>query len=195
MENKKGAFIVISGPSGVGKNTIADVLVDKGYGIYSVSMTTRGIREGEKEGRDYFFVSKEEFDRNIEEGNFLEYARYGDNYYGTLKSYVFDNLNNGINVIAVVDIQGGVNIENLFPEAVLIFIMPPSYEELEKRLRGRGTDSEEAILKRLDIAKKEMEFSSHYDYIVINNTVDRATEDIIDIIDKEVIKINENHYY
>ena len=195
MEKKKGAFIVISGPSGVGKNTIADVLVDKGYGIYSVSMTTRGIREGEKEGRDYFFVSKEEFDRNIEEGNFLEYARYGDNYYGTLKSYVFDNLNNGINVIAVVDIQGGVNIENLFPEAVLIFIMPPSYEELEKRLRGRGTDSEEAILKRLDIAKKEMEFSSHYDYIVINNTVDRATEDIIDIIDKEVIKINENHYY
>ena len=193
MEKKKGAFIVISGPSGVGKNTIADVLVDKGYGIYSVSMTTRGIREGEKEGRDYFFVSKEEFDRNIEEGNFLEYARYGDNYYGTLKSYVFDNLNNGINVIAVVDIQGGVNIENLFPEAVLIFIMPPSYEELEKRLRGRGTDSEEAILKRLDIAKKEMEFSSHYDYIVINNTVDRATEDIIDIIDKEVIKINENH--
>lgn len=195
MENKKGAFIVISGPSGVGKNTIADVLVDKGYGIYSVSMTTRGIREGEKDGRDYFFVSKEEFDRNIEEGNFLEYARYGDNYYGTLKSYVFDNLNNGINVIAVVDIQGGVNIENLFPEAVLIFIMPPSYDELEKRLRGRGTDSEEAILKRLDIAKKEMEFSSHYDYIVINNTVDRATEDIIDIIDKEVIKINENHYY
>ena len=193
MKKKKGAFIVISGPSGVGKNTIADILVDNGYGIYSVSMTTRGIREGEKEGKDYFFVSKEEFDRNIEDGNFLEYAKYGDNYYGTLKSYVFDYLNNGTNVIAVVDIQGGVNIENIFPEAVLIFIMPPSYEELEKRLRGRGTDSEEAILKRLDIAKKEMEFSCHYDYIVINNTVDRATEDIIDIIDKEVIKINENH--
>ena len=193
MNKKKGAFIVISGPSGVGKNTIADILIDKGYGIYSVSVTTRGIREGEKEGRDYFFVSKEEFDKNIEEGNFLEYAQYGDNYYGTLKSYVFDNIDNGTNVIAVVDIQGGVNIENIFPEAVLIFIMPPSFDELEKRLRGRGTDSEEAILKRLDIAKKEMEFSSHYDYVVINNTVDECINDIVDIIDKEVIKINENH--
>jgi len=194
MNKKKGAFIVISGPSGVGKNTIADILVDRGYGIYSVSMTTRGIREGEKEGRDYFFVSKEEFDKNIEEGNFLEYAQYGDNYYGTLKSYVFDNIDNGTNVIAVVDIQGGVNIEKIFPEAALIFIMPPSYEELEKRLRGRGTDSEEAILKRLDIAKREMEFSSHYDYVVINNTVNECINDIIDIIDKEVIKINENHW-
>lgn len=193
MNKKKGAFIVISGPSGVGKNTIADILIDKGYGIYSVSVTTRGIREGEKEGRDYFFVSKEEFDKNIEEGNFLEYAQYGDNYYGTLKSYVFDNIDNGTNVIAVVDIQGGVNIEKIFPEAVLIFIMPPSFEELEKRLRGRGTDSEEAILKRLDIAKKEMEFSSHYDYVVINNTVDECINEIVNIIDKEVIKINENH--
>lgn len=193
MNKKKGAFIVISGPSGVGKNTIADILIDKGYGIYSVSVTTRGIRDGEKEGRDYFFVSKEEFDKNIENDNFLEYAKYGDNYYGTLKSYVFDNIDNGTNVIAVVDIQGGVNIEKIFPEAVLIFIMPPSFEELEKRLRGRGTDSEEAILKRLEIAKKEMDFSSHYDYVVINNTVDEAVNDIANIIDKEVIKINENH--
>ena len=193
MNKKKGAFIVISGPSGVGKNTIADILIDKGYGIYSVSVTTRGIREGEKEGRDYFFVSQEEFNKNIEDDNFLEYAQYGDNYYGTLKSYVFDNIDNGTNVIAVVDIQGGVNIEKIFPEAVLIFIMPPSFEELEKRLRGRGTDSEEAILKRLEIAKKEMDFSSHYDYVVINNTVDEAVNDIANIIDKEVIKINENH--
>jgi len=193
MNKKKGAFIVISGPSGVGKNTIADILIDKGYGIYSVSVTTRGIREGEKEGRDYFFVSKEVFDKNIEDDNFLEYAKYGDNYYGTLKSYVFDNIDNGTNVIAVVDIQGGVNIEKIFPEAVLIFIMPPSYEELERRLRGRGTDSEETILKRLDIAKKEMDFSSHYDYVVINNTVDECINNIMDIINKEVIKINENH--
>lgn len=193
MNKKKGTFIVISGPSGVGKNTIADILVDKGYGIYSVSMTTRGIRDGEVDGRDYFFVSREEFDKNIEEDNFLEYAKYGDNYYGTLKRYVFDNINNGTNVIAVVDIQGGVNIENIFPEAVLIFIMPPSYEELEKRLRGRGTDGEEDILKRLEIAKKEMDFSSHYDYVVINNTVDETVNEITDIIDKELIKINENH--
>lgn len=191
--NKKGVFVVISGPSGVGKNTVADVLINKGYGIYSVSVTTRGIREGEVEGKDYFFVSKEEFDRNVEEDNFLEYAQYGNNYYGTLKSFVFDNLKNGINVIAVVDIQGGVNIEKIFPEAALIFIMPPSFEELERRLRGRNTDSEEDILKRLEIAKKEMDFSSHYDYVVVNNTVDETVKEIADIIDKEIIKINENH--
>ena len=193
MNKKKGAFIVISGPSGVGKNTLADILIDKGYGIYSVSVTTRGIREGEVHGRDYFFVSQEEFDKNIEDDNFIEYAQYGDNYYGTLKSYVFDNIDNGTNVIAVVDIQGGVNIEKIFPEAVLIFIMPPSFEELEKRLRGRGTDDEEAILKRLEIAKKEMDFSSHYDYVVINNTVDETVNEIINIIDKEIVKINVNH--
>ncbi len=193
MNKKKGVFVVISGPSGVGKNTVADILIDKGYGIYSVSMTTRGIRETEAQGRDYFFVSREEFDKNIEEGNFLEYAQYGDNYYGTLKSYVFDNLYSGTNVIAVVDIQGGVNIERIFPEAILIFIMPPSFEELEKRLRGRNTDSEDAILKRLEIAKKEMDFSSHYDYVVINNTVDETVNEIVDIIDKERDKINGNH--
>lgn len=193
MNKKKGVFIVISGPSGVGKNTIADMLVDRGYGIYSVSMTTRKIRYNEVEGKDYFFVSKEVFDKNIEEDNFLEYAQYGDNYYGTLKSYVFNNIDNSTNVIAVIDIQGGVNIENIFPEAVLIFIMPPSYEALEKRLRGRGTDSEEAILKRLDIAKKEMEFSSHYDYVVINNTVDDCVNEIIDIINNEIVKVNMNH--
>ena len=193
MNKKKGAFTILSGPSGVGKNTIADILIDKGYGIYSVSMTTREIREGEVHGRDYFFVSQEEFNKNIEDDNFIEYAKYGDNYYGTLKSYVFDNIDNGTNVIAVVDIQGGVNIEKIFPEAVLIFIMPPSFEELEKRLRERGTDSEEAILKRLSIAKKEMDFSNHYDYVVINNTALECVNDIIDIINKEVIKINENH--
>lgn len=191
--NKKGVFIVISGPSGVGKNTIADILVDKGYGIYSVSMTTRKIRDGEIEGRDYFFVDTDVFEDNIKKDNFLEYAKYNDNYYGTLKSFVFDNIDNGTNVIAVVDIQGGVNIEKIFPEAALIFIMPPSFEELERRLRSRNTDSEDDILKRLEIAKKEMDFSSHYDYTVINNTVDETLNNIINIIEKEKNKINENH--
>lgn len=190
---KKGIFIVLSGPSGVGKDTIADILINKGYGIYSVSMTTRKKRNNEVEGKDYFFVTSDIFESNIENNNFLEYAMYNDNYYGTLKSFVFNNIDNGTNVIAIVDIQGGMNIEKLFPEAVLIFIMPPSFEELERRLRRRGTDSEEAILKRLSIAKKEMDFSSHYDYVVVNNTVDECINDIVNIIDKEVIKINETH--
>lgn len=190
MNNKRGVFVVISGPSGVGKNTLADILINGGYGIYSVSMTTRGKREKEVGGKDYFFVDTKEFEDNIEKGNFLEYAKYNDNYYGTLKSYVFDNIDNGTNVIAVVDIQGGVNIENIFPEAVLIFIMPPSFEELEHRLRNRNTDSEEDILKRLEIAKREMDFKDNYDYVVVNNTIEDTILEIVDIINKEKDKIN-----
>lgn len=182
---KKGLFTVISGPSGVGKNTIADILVNNDYGIYSVSMTTRKKRETEIDGKDYFFVDTKEFEDNIEKDNFLEYAKYNDNYYGTLKSFVFDNLEKGINVIAVVDIQGGINIKKIFPEAVLIFIMPPSFEELERRLRGRNTDSEEDILKRLEIAKREINYRNLYDYIIVNNTVEKAIEEIINIINKE----------
>jgi len=190
VTNKKGIFVVISGPSGVGKNTVADILINKGIGIYSVSMTTRNKRDGEVDGKDYFFVSKEEFDDNIKKDNFLEYAEYNDKCYGTLKSFVFDNLDNGVNVIAVVDIKGGANIEKIFPEAVLIFVMPPSFEELEKRLRGRNTDSEENILKRLEIAQKEIDYSKNYDYIVVNNDVDVCINEIENIINKEILKIN-----
>ena len=193
MNNKKGVFIVISGPSGVGKNTVADILIERGYAIYSVSMTTRKRRDKEVDGKDYFFVDTKEFEDNIEKGNFLEYAKYNDNYYGTLKSYVFGNIDNGTNVIAVVDIQGGVNIDKIFPEAVLIFIMPPSFEELEHRLRNRNTDSEEDIFKRLDIAKREIDFKDNYDYVVVNNTIDDTALEIVDIINKEKDKINGNH--
>ena len=191
--NKKGVFVILSGPSGVGKNTIADILIERGYGIYSVSMTTRGMREKEIDGKDYFFVDTKEFEDNIEKGNFLEYAKYNDNYYGTLKSYVFGNIDNGTNVIAVVDIQGGVNIDKIFPEAVLIFIMPPSLEELEHRLRNRNTDSEGDILKRLEIARREIDFKDNYDYVVVNNTIEDTVLEIVDIINKEKDKINGNH--
>lgn len=191
--NKKGVFVILSGPSGVGKNTIADILIERGYGIYSVSMTTRKRRDKEVDGKDYFFVDTKEFEDNIEKGNFLEYAKYNDNYYGTLKSYVFGNIDNGTNVIAVVDIQGGVNIDKIFPEAVLIFIMPPSFEELEHRLRNRNTDSEEDILKRLEIAKREIDFKDNYDYVVVNNTIEDTVLEIVDIINKEKDKINGNH--
>lgn len=187
---KKGIFIVISGPSGVGKDTIADTLVKKGYGIYSVSMTTREMRQGEVNVIDYFFVSEEEFKKNITENKFLEYAKYNDNFYGTLKSFIFDNINNGVNVIAILDVQGAMNIEKIFPEAVLIFIMPPDMEELENRLRKRNTDSEEDIIKRLAIAKKEIEYSDKYDYTVVNENINKCVNDIINIIDKEKDMVN-----
>lgn len=178
----KGKFIVLSGPSGVGKNTILDMLVDNSLGIYSVSMTTRKKRKGEVEGRDYFFVSKEVFEDNIKKDNFLEYAIYNDNYYGTLKSFVFDNINIGSNVLAVLDVQGALQIENVFPDAISIFILPPSFEELEKRLRHRNSDSEEDIERRISIAKEEIKYKDRYDYTVINDNIDKCVEEIEKII-------------
>ena len=178
----KGKFIVLSGPSGVGKNTILDMLVDNSLGIYSVSMTTRRKRKGEVEGRDYFFVSKEVFEDNIKSDNFLEYAVYNDNYYGTLKSFVFDNMNKGTNVLAVLDVQGALQIEKVFPDAISIFIMPPSFEELEKRLRVRNTDSEEDIKRRINIDKEEIKYKDKYDYIVVNDNINKCVEEIEKII-------------
>lgn len=178
----KGKFIVLSGPSGVGKNTILDMLVDNSLGIYSISMTTRKKRKGEIEGRDYFFVSKEVFEENIKKDNFLEYAIYNDNYYGTIKSFVFDNMNKGINVLAVLDVQGALQIEKVFPDAISIFIMPPSFEELENRLRHRNSDSEEDIERRINIAKEEIKYKGRYDYNIINYNIDKCVEEIEKII-------------
>ena len=187
---KKGVFIVVSGPSGVGKDTLVDYLVNEGLGVYSVSMTTRKRRLNEVEGKDYFFADKDTFEDYIKKDKFLEYAKYNNNYYGTLKEFVFDKINNGITVFAVIDVQGVMQIEKVFPEAVSIFIMPPSFEELEKRLRKRNTDSEEDIINRLNIAKEEITYKDKYDYIVVNNTVDRAILDIKKIINKEKKKNN-----
>lgn len=189
---KKGVFIVISGPSGVGKDTIVDELIKDNYGIYSVSMTTRKMRYGEVDGIDYFFADTNTFEDNIKNNKFLEYAMYNNYYYGTLKDFVFDEINSGTNVFAVIDVQGAMQIEKIFPEAVSIFVMPPSFEELENRLRSRNTDSEEDIVNRLNIAKEEITYKDKYDYVVINSTVDKAVLDIKNIIDNEQKKINTN---
>ena len=182
---KKGKFIVISGPGGVGKDTIAKELVDRTSIIYSVSMTTRKKRKNEVEGVDYFFVDKSTFEDNIKNNNILEYTLYNGNYYGTPSKYIFNNIDNGIDVVAVLDVKGASNIEEMYPEAISIFIMPPSFKELERRLRERNTDSKDVINERLLMAKEEIKYKDSYDYIVINNTVDKTVEEIINIIDRE----------
>lgn len=186
--NMVGKFIVISGPGGVGKDTVAKELVKRTKAIYSISMTTRKMRHNEVEGRDYFFVDVKTIEDNIENNGILEYTFFNGNYYGTPSKFVFDNINNGNDVIGVLDIQGAINIEKIYPEAVSIFLMPPSFEELENRIRTRGTDSEEVINERLAIAKEEIKNSDKYDYIVINNNIDKTVNEIIDIINKEKSK-------
>ena len=168
----KGKFIVISGPSGVGKDTICEELIKRGNGIYSVSMTTRKKRNNEND----------EFENKIKDNFFLEYAMYNGNYYGTPTDFISDNTNRGINVFAVLEINGAINVKKIFPSAITIFIMPPSFDELERRLRGRKSEDDDIINERLNIAKEEVKYKDKYDYVVINSTVDNAVLEVEKII-------------
>lgn len=185
--NKKGLLIVISGPSGVGKGTVRKALFEReGHDlVYSVSMTTRKPRDGEVDGSDYYFVSEEEFERQIENDNLLEYAKFVGNYYGTPFDKVEEQLENGNEVVLEIEVQGAIQVKAKKPDAVFIFIAPPSYEALEQRLRRRGTESEEIIKERLDKAHREIEQAPAYDYIVINDDVDNAADRIMAIIRAE----------
>ena len=178
----KGKFIVISGPGGVGKDTIAKELVNKGIAIYSVSMTTRKKRSNEIDGKDYFFVDINTFENNIKDGKILEYTLFNGNYYGTPNEFIKETTNNGDNVIAVLEMNGAINAKRIFSNAITIFIMPPSFDELERRLRGRKSEDDNIISERLNIAKEEIKCKDKYDYIVINNTVDEAVLEIKNII-------------
>ena len=179
---KKGKFIIISGPSRVGKDTICDKLVKKGIGRYSVSMTTRKKRANEIDGISYFFVTKEKFEKYIKEDCFLEYAMYNGNYYGTPKKFIKDTTDNGDNVLAILEIKGAINAKKIFSNAITIFIMPPSFDELERRLRDRKSEDDNSINERLNIAKEEIKCKDKYDYVVINNTVDETVLEIENII-------------
>lgn len=187
MKDKKAKLYVITGPSGVGKGTVLNNFFEKNKGdiIYSVSATTRKPREGEKDGVNYFFITKEEFEKEIENNEFLEWAKYSDNYYGTKKEFVLNSLKNGVSVILEIEAQGAKKVMQEHPECVSIFIMPPNMEELEKRLRGRKTESEEMILKRLNVVKSELEEAKNYKYIVINDKVDNAYKQLQEIYEKE----------
>lgn len=189
--DSKGLLIVISGPSGAGKGTICRELLQS-YNEnleLSVSATTRKPREGEVEGINYFFREKPEFARMVEAGEFIEYAEVHDNYYGTPKRYVMDKLREGKDVILEIDVQGGMKVKDAFPEAVFIFIMPPSFEELKKRIEGRGTESEQDICKRLRNAYGELKYIHSYDYIVVNDDLKDAAARIKCILTAEKCRI------
>ena len=182
----KGKFIVISGPSGVGKGTICNRILNEVNAWYSVSTTTRSPREGEVNGVNYFFISKEEFEQKIKNGDFLEYNLYNNNYYGTSKKVVIDKINEGVNVFSEIDVNGAHNIKKIFPDALLLYIAPPSIDVLRERLIQRGTESEEKINQRLKIAEKELKEIDFYDYVVVNDDLDKACDEVKNIILKEI---------
>lgn len=189
MLEEKGILFVLSGPSGVGKGTVRKRLFECVTDLkYSISMTTRAKRPGEVDGVDYYFKTKEEFQQLIENNQLLEYAKYVDNYYGTPKDYVVETLANGQDVFLEIEVQGALQVQQNFPEGVFIFLSPPSLEELKNRIVNRGTETEQLIEHRLEQAKKEIKMMEAYDYIVVNDDVDRAVKKIQSIIDSEHCK-------
>ncbi|CAJ2231540.1 guanylate kinase [Fructilactobacillus sanfranciscensis] len=189
---KRGMLIVLSGPSGVGKGTVRKALfedpeVDFNY---SISMTTRNPREGEKNGVDYYFVSKEQFEENIKNGEMLEYAKYVDNYYGTPLNYVNEQLNAGHDVFLEIEVNGALQVRANCPDGVFIFLTPPDIKELRSRLVGRGTDDLEVINKRIQKASKEIRMMQNYDYAIVNDKIKNAVEQIKDIVKSERLKVN-----
>lgn len=183
---KKGKLIVVSGPSGVGKDTVVSKYLEKhNEDELSISMTSRGIRNNEVDGVNYYFKTKEEFEKAIDNNELLEYAMYNGNYYGTPRKEVEKRINNGINVILVIEVVGAMNVKNMMKDdCTLIFILPPSMDVLKDRLINRGTDSMDSIDNRLDIARREIEVSDKYDYKIINDDLDNAVKELESIIKK-----------
>lgn len=189
--NKKGIITVISGFSGAGKGTIVRELVEKYNYAISISATTRAPRDGEQDGVHYFFRTREEFEQMIKDGQLMEHARYVDNYYGTPKDYVMQQLDKGIDVILEIEMQGALQVKERFPEVTLVFVTPPSAEELRRRLTTRGTESPEVIEKRLARAKEECAFMEKYDYIVVNDELDECVEQMHQLI--QSVHLAEEH--
>ncbi len=189
----KGLLIVLSGPSGVGKDTVLRHVESENEDVnVSVSLTTREMREGEINGKSYYFVERGYFERKLGEDAFLEYAEYGGNLYGTPKAPVDAMLARGDNVILEIEVQGAEKIRKLYPDCVSIFILPPSLSVLESRLRGRSSDDEETILRRLLIAREEIKRCVEYDYIVINDDVRKAVDEVVGIIRAEALRTDRN---
>ena len=195
--NGKGILIVVSGFSGSGKGTIMKELLTRYPDIYalSISATTRSPREGEANGREYFFVSKDKFEKMIAKGELIEYAKYVENYYGTPRGYVEKKLDEGRDVILEIEIQGALNVKKLFPDTLLLFVTPPGAEELRKRLVGRGTETMDVIQSRMDRACEEAEGMENYDYLIINDNLDNCVEEMHSIIRSEHCRSTRNREF
>ncbi|RKD27841.1 guanylate kinase [Caminicella sporogenes DSM 14501] len=192
---KKGNLFVICGPSGVGKGTVCKELLKRRPDIkLSISATTRKKRNGELEGVNYYFISKENFQDMINKDEFWEYAEVYGNLYGTPKKYVLEHINNGEDVLLEIDIQGALQIKEKYPEGVFIFILPPSMKELRNRIVNRGTDSKESIEKRLKAAFREIDFIDKYDYYIINDKLENSISKLISIIEAEKCRVKDDIY-
>jgi len=191
----KGLLLVLSGPSGAGKGTICQGLLEKRQDLaYSVSCTTRTPRKGEVSGVNYIFTNRENFEDMIKNNGFLEYADVYGNYYGTPRSYVLEQLNAGRDVVLEIDTQGALQVKKNFPDGVFVFIVPPSLDELSKRIYKRGTDAEDVIKRRLRAATSELAYASKYDYIVINDEAEKATLKVSNIMDVEHLRVGRTFY-
>lgn len=184
----EGLKIILSGPSGSGKGTIVKELIKESNFVVSISATTRGPRVGEEHGVHYFFREKEEFEEMIAKEELLEYANFCGNYYGTPKSFIDETIKDGTDVILEIEVQGALQVKEVYPEAIFIFIMPPTFEELKKRLVGRNTETPEVIKKRLARAEDELLHYKEYDYIVVNETIEEAATQIKEIVKAEKLK-------
>ena len=196
MREKKGILIVVSGFSGAGKGTLMKKLMQD-YDNYalSISATTRQPRVGEEDGREYFFKTKDEFEKMIARDELIEYARYVENYYGTPKQYVMEQLEAGKDVILEIEIQGALKVKKKFPDTLLLFVTPPSAEELRKRLIGRGTETMEVIEQRMQRAIEESDGMESYDYYVINDDLDTCVDEVHRIIQAEHNRSTRNHAF
>ncbi|MGN0658356.1 MAG: guanylate kinase [Emergencia sp.] len=189
-----GKLFIISGPSGTGKGTICQRLVEETRVEVSVSMTTRKPRPGEVDGKNYYFTSKEEFLEEVERGGLLEYAEVYGNYYGTPKAKVIEKLEAGIDVVLEIDIQGALNVKEAYPDGIFIFILPPSMAELRKRITGRGSETEEAINLRLSQTLKEVSYIDKYDYCVVNGELEEAVARVKAIVVAEHSRVSRSIY-
>ena len=190
-QKKQGQLIVVSGPSGAGKDTIVSKVLDNSDNIWlSVSATSRKPRKGEVDGVNYFFLEKEEFEEKIKDNYFLEYAEYAENYYGTPKEEIIKRIEKGIDVILVIEIEGAKKIKELVPHALFIFIMPPSEKVLLKRLKNRQTEDTDKIIERFNIAYKEINEVTKYNYVVVNDKLDEAVDKVESIIKAEKCRVD-----